>query len=252
MRFGGTMFAIFTAGTMLQAQPQNAPDQKFEVASIKLHRMPPGTRTFQLPGSDPIRISGNRVDIQIISLSGLVVAAYGVKPYQVSGGPSWAGERGDLWDVSAKAEGDSVLDAEHARLMLRALLAERFQLKLRREPKELPVYNLAIAKGGLKMKEIAPEATPSPGARKGTIEQITGLISGVLDRPLLDKTGLTGAYEFRWDFAELVRERAAADTVERVSIALTSIKESLGLQADPGKAAVDTFVIDSAEKPSDN
>ena len=118
---------------------------------------------FKNPDANPIRISGNRVTLQMIGLKGLVMAAYNVKEYQVSGGPRWASEPDGMYDISAKTEGDAAQSMDQVRSMLRSLLAERFHLKLRRESKELPVYNLVVVKSGLKLKEATETAAADGG-----------------------------------------------------------------------------------------
>src|ERR1700733_1582163 len=102
----------------------------FEVASIRPHPPAVDAPIFKNPDVNPIRISGNRVDLQTIDLKGLVMAAYNVKEYQVSGGPAWASRLDSTYDVAAKTEGDSAPSTDQVRLMLRSLLAERFHLKL--------------------------------------------------------------------------------------------------------------------------
>ncbi len=112
-------------------------EMAFEVASVKLYVSPPGKRAFTFYGANPIRISGNRITIRLARVSGLVAAAYGVKDFQVSGGPGWASSA--MWDIDAKAPGDGEVTMEQARVMLQNLLASRFHVKLRHETKEIPV-----------------------------------------------------------------------------------------------------------------
>lgn len=76
--------------------------------------------------------------------------------------------------------------------MLQTLLTERFHLKLRRETKQLPVYNLVVAKGGLTLRAVAGDEPLAPGMRRGSMEQLAALLSLLLDRPALDKTGFGG------------------------------------------------------------
>src|SRR5579863_1517921 len=148
--------------------------QAFEVASIKQRVLPAGTR-----------ISGNRVTVRTVTLAVLVQAAYDVKDYQVSGGPGWAAARGgDLWDIAAKAEGAGAMSMEQARVLLQNLLAERFHLRLRHEPKEIAVYNLVVAKGGTRLRAVPEDAPMDPKMQRISIVTIVRVTSNSLDRPV--------------------------------------------------------------------
>ncbi len=105
--------------------------------------------------------------------------------------------------ISAEAPVEAPSSAQ-VRLMLQALLAERFNLKLRRESKDLPVYEVTVGKNGPKMKEVAPDGPATvPPVFKGTMEHILIMLRGPLERPLIDKTGLAGTYEYTFDMRKL-------------------------------------------------
>jgi uncharacterized protein (TIGR03435 family) len=222
--------------------------QSFEVASIKLH--PPAVNAIILknPDVNPIQVSGNRITLRMIGLKGLVMAAYNVKEYQVSGGSAWASRLDSLFDIEAKAEGQP--NMAQVRLMLQSLLAERFHLKLRRESKESPAYNLVVAKGGLKMKRIADDAEPVPVARQGSMEQLAALLSLMVDRPVIDKTGLPGTYEYSNGLTLL--DMGAQDSADAITRAVTAIQDQLGLRVESAKATLEMLVIESAEQPTPN
>jgi uncharacterized protein (TIGR03435 family) len=158
-------------------QPVAAP--AFEVASVKLHPLPQGAFGFG-PGN-AIRIAGNRITLDRNTLTGLVMTAYNVKDFQISGMPEWTRNREQLYDITAKTEGEAATTVDLVRPMLQTLLADRFQLKLHRETKELPVYNLMIDKKGMKFKE-------SAGARPSKPVTFSGLLIGLnlLDRSMAD------------------------------------------------------------------
>ncbi len=222
--------------------------QTFEVASIKVHNAAVDRPIVKNPGANPIRISGSRADLQMVTLKDLVMAAYNVKEYQVSRAPEWAGAVDSIFDVSAKAPGSTPPTMEQVRPMLQALLAERFKLKIRRESKQLAVYNLTVAKNGPKLKAVSEDAGPAPSMRRGSVEQIAALLSLFLDRPVIDKTGLTGIFDYNAKLAELdVNTADAADVIART---LTAIQNQLGLRAEPGRATLEMIVIESAERPS--
>lgn len=216
--------------------------QTFEVASVK-RVIPTGAPVFR-PSANSILISGNRVNVRATSLIRLVELAYGVKDYQVSGGPDWAATDGDRWDIAAKAEGDGTVSMEQARVMLQNLLAERFHLKLRHQQKEIAVYNLVVAKGGPRL-ERAPDGTPGL-----SMEDIVRFASNGLDKPLIDKTGLTGTFLVNWRAVQPYINTAAASG--EPGAVLTGVGEALGLKAEAAKAMADTLVMEGAEKPGEN
>jgi uncharacterized protein (TIGR03435 family) len=221
--------------------------QSFEVASIRLHKEP-----VMRVGTG---VSGPRFTAEAMSLENLITYAYDLKDYQVSGVPAWgaATTNADRYDISAKADGEGTLSRDQARVLLRSLLADRFQLKFHQGTKELPVYLLVVAKGGSKLKESPPDAQTMMrmGGAKGieitaTKENIAMLVNQIsnhngVDRPVLDRTQLTSNYDFTLSWTE--------NDTDAVSIAL---EEQLGLKLEPAKAPIEILVIDHAEKPSDN
>lgn len=222
--------------------------QSFEAASIRPHSMAVDQPFLKVPGADPLRISGSRVELQAVTLKELVIAAYGVKEYQVTGGPGWATGIDSMFDVEARAASEP--GVAQARAMLQSLLAERFHLKLRREPKQLPVYNLVVAKGGPELKPSAPDAPLVPGTRRGSMDQIAALWSLYLNRPVIDKTGLAGTFDFPvrlWQLDTNVR-----DAEDMAAKALAALQDQLGLRAEPARASLQMLVIESAEKPTSN
>ena len=120
------------------------------------------------------------------------------------------------------------------RLMLQRLLAERFHLKLRRESKQLPVYNLVVAKRGLKLKAATGDAPAAPGIRRGSMEQLAALLSLLLDRPLIDKTGLAGIYEYSNRLTVL--DIGAQDSADVIARTLTTMQETAWAESRAGKS----------------
>jgi uncharacterized protein (TIGR03435 family) len=237
---------------------QSPTPSAFEVASIRLVRLPAGV--FIAPPeanrNDFILISGSKIDFLPVTLTGLIVIAYNVREYQVSGGPAWTLEQGgDKYLISANAPVEAPSSAQ-VRLMLQALLADRFNLKLRRESKDLPVYEVTVGKNGPKMKEISADSPRpvEPGVFKGTMEHLIFMLGGSLDRPLIDKTGLAGTYEYTFDVRKLEDARASALTNPAVltDALLAAIQEQLGLKTKPTKAATEVLVIEHVERPTEN
>jgi uncharacterized protein (TIGR03435 family) len=145
--------------------------------------------------------------------------------------------------------------------MLRTLLADRFQLKHHAEKRESTAYNLVQTRGGAKMKPsnptdgAAPFLTRNPNGTgltgsKTTMAQLAATLSlpSALGRPVSDKTGLPGAYDFTLGgFSSLT----SASDDPRPSF-FTALEETLGLKLDPTKALLEVLVIDLASKPSEN
>jgi uncharacterized protein (TIGR03435 family) len=224
--------------------------QVFEVASIKQHPVAVNHPLMKNPDRNPIRISGNRVELTMIGLKGLVMAAYNVKEYQVSGGPEWASRIDSLWDIAAKTPGGGQAGIESVRMMLQDLLTERFRLKLRRETKQLPVYNLVVAKGGPKLKSASETSSAVRGMRRGSMDQLAALLSVMVRRPVIDKTELPGTYDYSNEFAEF--DLGAQDWADTISRTLTAIRDQLGLKVEASKAMIETLTIQGAEEPTEN
>jgi uncharacterized protein (TIGR03435 family) len=140
--------------------------------------------------------------------------------------------------------------------MLQALLADRFKLKVHHINKDLPVYNLVVGKNGPKLKESGAGAKFSMVTRTGKQSNritashatMTNLLSQLYfaGRPVFDKTGLTGAYDFEIEFADPSATDSSSPSL------FTAVQEQLGLKLEPGVAPFDTIVIDHAEKPDAN
>jgi uncharacterized protein (TIGR03435 family) len=237
-------------GIMAQSQPA------FEAASIKPSRPETPERLRFMPGGG---ITGGNVN-----LKWLMQMAYRIKDFQVSGGPGWIGSEG--YDVIAKATGNPTQD--QTRLMVRTLLAERFKLSFHREMRELPVYSLVVAKSGPKLQEVKREAGPGdggfgwgPGRIDGklvSMQAFAELLSTVLKRIVIDRTGIQGNFDFNFLYTpEGYQPREAGNPNEgrpdpNGPSMFTAIQEQLGLKLEPGKAPVEIFVIDHAEKASEN
>jgi uncharacterized protein (TIGR03435 family) len=245
------LVAAALVGIALFAQAPPA----FEVASIRVHSFASGDR-----GGPPI--AGNRFTSGG-NLKQLIIYAYGLKVYQLSGGPTWVTNPStdtDYYDINAKAEGDEPLTESRARQLLQTLLADRFQLRLHRESKEMPVYALVVGKAGPKFKESAPDATTGMRASvtlatvtstftKSQMSSLVRVLSSAADRPVLDQTGLTGFYDFKVEFA---RDPAAVVAESSAASLFTALQEQLGLKLEPRRGSIETMVIDHAERPSEN
>jgi uncharacterized protein (TIGR03435 family) len=259
---------VFAAG---MAFGQSNAESRFEVASIK--------------PSDPTargrRISvtpGGRFTTMNASLKSLIQDAYDVRGFMISGGPAWLDTQG--YDIEAKGEALSVSEEvlrkmtdeqrkpfmELLRSRLRTLLMERFQLRVHWETKELPVYGLVIAKNGAKLQAAKDDGTPKESmnvsandgqvqitARGATLGPLTKALADLVGRPVLDKTGLTGSFDFTVRYTSDLGQQApgAGDGTECPSI-FTALQEQIGLRLEGQRGPVEVLVIDGAEHASEN
>jgi uncharacterized protein (TIGR03435 family) len=291
----------------------------FEVASIKPNKAGGRGVAFQ-DGGGGFRATN-------VALRMLMRMAYGIQDFQISGGPAWLNS--DRFDIEAKTDGPPEKEPwklseeqrkaflDRRRLMVQALLADRFQLKTHRETKELPVYALVVAKNGPKLKEDIftppadmarpgpPDAKPEPKEPNGPeskdrmvmqrgpmpkglgmrmrpgqltaqavpLSNLVEMLSNVLGRTVIDKTGLKKTYDFdlQWTPDESQGQMFrgpeggkggpggpgsggpdGAPPPESGPSIFTAIQEQLGLKLESQKGPVEILVIDSVERPTEN
>lgn len=210
-----------------------------------------------------ISTSGPRLNAECETVLGLIMYAYNLKNFQVSRTPLLA--LGDaFYDIVAKAEGDVAPTKAEFRQMLQLLLADRFKLTVHREMQEMPVYALVVGKNGLKFKESAPDASPmghyhwtgrnnEDTIPKASMDDVVNAIANsMLDRPVLDKTGLTGTYDIKLTYTpDRKSNRESEPDLSDISI-FTAVQDQLGLKLEAQKAKVQILVVDRVEKPSEN
>jgi uncharacterized protein (TIGR03435 family) len=258
MRWTNVFLAFSLVGCMIAQAAQQS--EAFEVASVKPHRGPVP------PGGGKLSVSGSRLTVDLYGLFALITFAYDVKPYQVSGASALDHTYYDI--VADAADGRARTKAEFRPLM-RTLLAERFKLRVHRESREMPVYALVVGPKGPKLKETAPNPDPdsrpdfhSSGTRgraltltclKCTMQQFVDIIRGAdgMDRPIIDKTGLTGAYEIELTYVPANRIGRGPDNGPGETDLFTAIRD-LGLRLEPQNSSVEFLVIDHSEKPVEN
>jgi uncharacterized protein (TIGR03435 family) len=229
----------------------------FEVASFK--PAAPGARggiIRQMPGNQRYLATN-------IPLRAIMTVAYSVTDRQISGGPSWVGT--DPYDIDARAAQPRTPEELHD--MLARLIEERFQLRIRHEKKELPIYELVVDKNGPKLTEHDPADLNHPPMEatadglKGTnvtMNYFAFVLSRTLDRNVIDKTGLPARYDLTLQFAREGPGRMGGPEGGRGPVEqdgptiFTALREQLGLRLVPAKGPVDFLVIEHAEKPSDN
>jgi bla regulator protein BlaR1 len=234
-----------------------AADQVFEVASI--HTRTDGTGDIWTLKPFRFDFSGPRVIVENFRLTDLITYAYDIKDYALLGQPRWADI--DRYNISANAADGTALTRELARPMMRALLADRFHLQVHTEKKDMPVYALVVAKGGPKLKESASGAqkmltlgskgkTSVMTVTAGDMAQLAMQFSKVnqVDRPVIDKTGLTGTYDYKLQWGDDLAVSADSGVVS----VYTAFQQQLGLKLEPSRTAVQVLVVDRAEKPTEN
>jgi uncharacterized protein (TIGR03435 family) len=199
------------------------------------------------------------------TLKRLIAFAYDVELFQISGGPAWVNSDG--YDVTAKTPDDIAhhKGPDDDKVMVQALLSDRFKLTLHSESRELPIYVLVIGKNGSKLEIAKPLGGSSDVRGRGTQFIFTGVplsslvhvLSQRLGRPVVDRTGLTAHYDFKLEWAP---DQTSSDSRDSVSSApdpagptlFTAIQEQLGLRLEAQKGPVQIFVIDHVERPSEN
>jgi uncharacterized protein (TIGR03435 family) len=248
---GASLIVLMSSGVFGQSA---VPPRAFEVASIKAHVGPLHT-IFGFSSS------GTRVTLEGYSPILLVMEAYKLKSYQVSF-PAAFPQADVFYDIVAKAEGDGAPTRDEFRPMLQKLLAERFNLKLHHEMKEMPVYALVVGKNSPKFMESAPDATFSGHGgvngrnqymkqSKATMDDMVDAIRNFADRPVVDKTGLTGTYDYRIEATLNFRLRDGTDDPNDITI-FSAVQDQLGLRLEGQRAMVEILVVDHMEKPSAN
>lgn len=248
------LLAVLIASQVWPAEPV------FEVASIKPNTSPDRNSTWRIaPGG---RFTGENVPVVF-----LVMTAYRLKDFQISGLPGWT--ESAKYDIDAKGEGNP--SEEHLFAMLKGLLAERFKLKYHMTTKEGPVYALVPAKNGIRLHESkeGPCIADDPAnpdrrlcgtwftrggqidVKRVTMAQFADALTGQLDRPVIDRTGFSKTFDTHLEWSPTdVSPDAPGDNVGP-SI-FTAIQEQLGLKLEARKGPVETLVVDYIEKPGEN
>jgi uncharacterized protein (TIGR03435 family) len=257
------IFLLSIAGSIsIRAQSE---DRSFEVASIKPNHSGDNPYSVRI-------VPGGSVRALNASLQAIITTAYQIPDFEIAGGPAWLAT--EKWDIEAKGPGaappQQVLD------MLRALLADRFQLKVHTESRQMPIYALAVAKNGPKLEPshtecfdptggalpTTPNARPCGGFNRGPAQMLGARIampglakalSKVVNRTVVDKTGIDGAYDItlNWKPDELLQSDRDPSASESASL-FTAIQEQLGLRLEAQRGPVDILVIDSVNRASAN
>jgi uncharacterized protein (TIGR03435 family) len=263
--------ALFLLGALACATAQTADRGRpeFAVASVKASNS---------AGRPEVGNFNGRGIAKNATLKTIMATAYQVPIFQISGGAGWVDA--DRFDIEGKAE-DPKTGYLLLRVMMQSLLEDRFHLKVHRETRVSSVLSLVVAKGGVKMQLSAdqtspdasgPASSPADGPPRGGVLMGTGMLvanaasmsvlakvlTPEMQRPVLDRTNLSGRFDIRLQWMPDVRAVGAADVADVAAntadlpTVLTALREQLGLELTSDRGAVEFLVIDSAEKPSPN
>jgi uncharacterized protein (TIGR03435 family) len=262
---GVTASAVILGGLMLAGSlaPRwiafaQGPDRpSFEVTSVK------PVQREKRTGNGRLRYSPQGVDFANVPLGWVIGEAYGVGYNRVSSSDHRISDMffapegtANFFDIAATA--DHPVPKAQIRLMLQTLLADRFALRVHRESRVQLVYKLTVGKSGPKLSEAAAGGEPAcsfgPGGFAcGDVEmtRFSGMLSTLMDRPVLDSTGLTGSYDFTLKFPGSQEGKAAIAEWLSSSI-FADIEKQLGLRLEPDKGPVEYLIVDHVEKPDAN
>jgi uncharacterized protein (TIGR03435 family) len=264
MNSGRPLLAILLATSLAEAQ---SPKQ-FDVATIKQYGTHDGNFMIRRMPGGAFRAVG-------VTLKMLMMFAYNLKAFQILGSPDWVGV--DLWDIQAKVDGvEGRLLRVDSQAMVQSLLERRYQLKVHRETRNMPVYalvalrpvggKLAAARQQVEQAGICPCGLGSLAPSQATMKMLADQLSVQLWRVVIDKTALTGEYSFKLEWTPAQGEygpealglppAAAGESPPNrgnngPSI-FEALKEQLGLRLVSQKGRVEVLVVDHVERPDAN
>jgi uncharacterized protein (TIGR03435 family) len=229
-------------------------DPSFEVATVKLSD--PDERGTSL------HTEGRRLDIKNQTIHNLLAFAYGVHSKQIVDEPGWLAT--DRYDIDGIIDTEGQPNLRQLQGIIKKLLADRFQLKMHRESRELAVYALTVAKDGPRIAKSKGDPNvlgdENDQNHNGVVTQsitnmsmtdFTLIMQYFTDRPIVDQTDLTGKWDFKWTWTS-DDSRLPADAVNPPPGLFTAIQEQLGLKLEAKKAPADVYVIDHVERPGAN
>ena len=271
MRLRELLSAVAAVSVLTIGHSQQTPEPAFDVVSIK-----PNLSTGDLIMLGGPELSHGGFLARNVPIRYLVQFAYNVQDFLISGGPGWISS--DRFDIEAKA--DRPLTVEQGRVLVRAILQDRFQLKVRRQSANKPVYALMVSKGGAKLNLSADQTPPVLGpppegaprrnelprgaARIGPgqfhsfarpISALAQVITAQLNRPVLDQTDLKGLYDIdlKWTPDQTPANLPAEARPDPTGPSLfTALEEQLGLKLKATNGHVEVVVIEKVEKPTAN
>lgn len=265
------LLLLLSSGAAAQpaADGRHQTAESFDVATIKLVK-PEDSRAARY-----IRMqSAHQFLVKNTTVSGMIAAAFDLNQNMVLGGPKWATD--DRYDIVAVTPGEErpTLDVQMG--MLRQLLIGRFRLIYHMEKKPGPLYILSVSKGGPKLEPAKSPTDPSPAlistlvpatsggidhvllpGRSATVRQLASTLQrAVLDRPVVDDTGISGSYDFdlEWtpDDGQFGGTLPLAASYSGRPGLYTAIEQQLGLKLTSTRGDVEALIIDGLDRPSEN
>lgn len=237
-------FLLMVSAALVSCQAQSP---AFDVATVKMGGPVEANGMININTG---KILNGVVTLANATLSDCLKFAYSLTTDLQIAGPEWINDKQVRFEVTGKAAPETPDD--RLKLMLRSLLTERFQMAMHTEQREMTHYELVVGKNGPKLKE----STVAPGEATGTarldgirsnrmqMNRLAALLSRMTRMPVLDKTGLTGFYQFDLRYANAV---SPEENPDRPSV-FTAVQEQLGLKLESKKGPVEVLVIDHAEK----
>jgi uncharacterized protein (TIGR03435 family) len=251
----GVFVGLFALVSSVAQTPPAPARRQFEVASIRKNNSGP-PRVFVDPFAFP---PGGRFIATNVTLTDIIVMAYGTRRIQMRGGPDWIDA--DRFNIVAKAdEAESEFKREQLVAMVQALLEDRFKLALHRETEERTVYALVPGKTPPRIqpaKEGEQKAMmPGPrGEMKFQGMPLAGLVNtlaNVLHTPVVDGTGMMGFYDFTLDPMQLTDRTQPVTRDLWPELVLAAVQEQLGFKLEKQRAPLEITVIDRVDRPTDN
>ena len=224
----------------------------FEVATIK--------QTDPDDQSGGFHLYGRNIFVENQTMDDLISFVYGLHVKQIVDAPAWCSS--EHFDIKGIADIEGEPNITQYREMVQKLLTDRFHLQFRREQREMSRFTLTVAKGGPKIE--ATKSAPDMGQdQTGTINgghvswrftnnpmsEFAAFLQSVLDRPVVDETGLKGKYDFKLDWT--ADAQATMDPSASPGF-LTAVQEQAGLKIEPSKGEVEVLAITHVERPSAN
>ena len=250
---GIVLAAVAGAAVLAQSPPTARVNTEFDAASIKPNNSGSGRTSVSMPPIGTYRAEN-------VTLRELIVNAYRLRRFQVEGGPDWLD--GDHFDITARTGEGAARDQMH--VMLQTLLVDRFGLAFHRETRERPIYALMVARDdGVPNPALARSTCPDGcgmdtsatngfmvvRAKGEPMTRLAEVLGNRADRLVLDRTGLTGTYDFELQF---MRDDALGRNEQPAGATslFTALREQLGLKLESARGPVEFLVIDRATRPT--
>jgi uncharacterized protein (TIGR03435 family) len=220
----------------------------FAVASIR-----PSAAAVQFESDGETKVLPGAVQMRDVTIETCIKWAYNVQRAQVSGPGLLTSVR---YDILAKADGTAT--ADEMKVMMQALLAERFKLQFHKEKKDLRSFALMVTKSEPKLKQAGDDELPlrqnsamGSSARATTMQEFADFLAGPVEKPVIDKTGLTGRWDFAFDFSKYLTDKPKG-LDDYLVVLNETLQGELGLKLEPERDVVDVMVVDHIEKASAN